>query len=79
MPIFEYKCADCGKISEFLELAVSKVERKADSRAGRSCPACGGKKLTKQFSTFAAVVKQPAVGGKCHTCPSGRTCPHSGL
>jgi putative FmdB family regulatory protein len=71
MPIFEYKCADCGKVSEFLE--------KADSKADRSCSACGGKNLTKQFSTFAAVVKQPAANSKCHTCPSGRTCPHSGL
>jgi putative FmdB family regulatory protein len=71
MPIFEYKCADCGKVSEFLE--------KADSKALRTCPACGGKNLAKQFSTFAAVVKQPATGSNCHTCPSGRTCPHSGL
>jgi putative FmdB family regulatory protein len=71
MPIFEYKCSDCGKISEFLE--------KADIKADHICPACGGKNLTKQFSTFSAVVKQPASPNKCHTCPSGRTCPHSGL
>jgi putative FmdB family regulatory protein len=71
MPIFEYKCADCGKVSEFLE--------KADTKADHSCPACGGKKLTKQFSTFSAVVKQPSAESKCHTCPSGKTCPHSGL
>jgi putative FmdB family regulatory protein len=71
MPIFEYKCSDCGKISEFLE--------KADTKADHTCPACGGKNLTKQFSTFSAVVKQPAAPNKCHTCPSGRICPHSGL
>jgi putative FmdB family regulatory protein len=71
MPIFEYKCADCGKVSEFLE--------PADSKTGHTCPACGSKKLAKQFSTFAAVVKNPAAGNKCHTCPSGKNCPHSGL
>ncbi|MGA2916426.1 MAG: zinc ribbon domain-containing protein [Sedimentisphaerales bacterium] len=70
MPIFEYKCADCGKVSEFLE--------KADLKAGHTCTACGGKNLTKQFSTFSGFVKEPAAS-KCHTCPSGRTCPHSGL
>jgi putative FmdB family regulatory protein len=70
MPIFEYKCADCGKVSEFLE--------KADSKTAHTCQACSGKNLTKQFSTFSAVVKQPSAGSKCHTCPSGGTCPHSG-
>jgi len=71
MPIFEYKCADCGKVSEFLE--------KADAKVDHICPACGSKKLTKQFSTFSGIVKQPSAASKCHTCPSGGTCPHSGL
>ncbi|MCX5634115.1 MAG: zinc ribbon domain-containing protein [Phycisphaerae bacterium] len=71
MPIFEYKCANCGKVSEFLE--------KADAKIDHICPACGGKKLTKQFSTFSGIVKQPSAASKCHTCPSGGTCPHSGL
>ncbi|MBU1259902.1 MAG: zinc ribbon domain-containing protein [Planctomycetes bacterium] len=72
MPIFEYKCADCGKVSEFLEKTIP-------SRLAHTCPACGGKNLTKQFSTFAAMVKQPAAGSNCLSCPSGRICPHSGL
>jgi putative FmdB family regulatory protein len=70
MPLFEYQCADCGKVSEFLE--------KADSKAAHTCPSCGGKKLKKQFSTFSAVIKQPSAGSNCHTCPSSGTCPHSG-
>ncbi len=71
MPIFEYKCTNCGKISEFLE--------KVDSGNAHICSFCGSKKLTKQFSTFSAVVKQSSAASKCHTCPSGRTCPHFGL
>ncbi|HBG77746.1 MAG TPA: hypothetical protein DDW84_02695 [Phycisphaerales bacterium] len=70
MPIFEYKCEKCGKISEFLE--------KADSKSEHTCSHCGGKKLAKQFSAFAAHVKNPSDGGKCHTCPSSGSCPHSG-
>jgi len=70
MPLFEYKCADCGKVSEFLE--------KADSKDAHTCPACGSKTMKKQFSTFSAVIKQPSAGSKYHTCPSGGTCPHSG-
>ena len=51
MPIFEYKCRDCDKISEFLE--------SAGSTAKRVCEHCGGGKLDKQFSTFA-----PRVNGR---------------
>ena len=71
MPIFEYKCEKCGKISEFLE--------KSDTTGTHFCQKCGGNNLKKQFSTFSAIVKQPAVASKCHSCPSGRTCPHWGL
>jgi putative FmdB family regulatory protein len=71
MPLFEYKCSDCGKVSEFLE--------KADTKTVRICAHCGGGKLSKQFSTFSARIKQSASESKCHSCPSGGTCPHSGL
>ncbi|MCE5341562.1 MAG: zinc ribbon domain-containing protein [Planctomycetaceae bacterium] len=71
MPIIEYKCEKCGKVNEFLEKSMS-------SKESHICPSCGGKKLTKQFSTFSAVVKTPSAGSKCHTCPSHGTCPHSG-
>jgi len=68
MPIFEYKCADCGWITEILE----RTSRNND----RKCGKCGGRKLKKQFSTFAPVVKQRAGGGKCDGCPEGGACPH---
>jgi len=68
MPVFEYKCSQCGKISEFLE--------RAGSNDKRACLHCGSDKLEKQFSTFAAVVKEPNKSS-CHTCPSGGSCPHA--
>ena len=70
MPIFEYKCGDCGKVSEFLE--------KQGSRKKPVCPECGGGKMAKQFSTFAAVVKEQIAGGdKCGGCEN-HSCPYSG-
>lgn len=68
MPVFEYKCSQCGKISEFLERAGSKEKK--------SCQHCGGGKLEKQFSTFVGVVKENSKSN-CHTCPSGGSCPHA--
>ncbi len=68
MPVFEYLCSDCGHISEIL----------VKNEKGHSpvCEKCGSKKLTKQFSTFSAVIKQPAAN-KCRTCPSGGNCPNA--
>ena len=61
MPIFEYKCDDCGTQFE-------KLVRRDDHVL---CPQCGESHLTTQFSTFAARANgksaEPQMGG----CPSG--------
>ena len=72
MPIFEYKCSDCGKQFETLV------------RSGTQpvCPACGGSYLAKQLSVFAPGVSGSSSGsaaqqsdsqvGACgHVCGSG--------
>jgi len=69
MPIYEYKCSECGKVSEFLETGSNKK--------GKVCTHCGSKKLTKQFSVFSAGVRQ-GDSKKCHGC-ADNTCPHAGL
>ncbi|MHC4573708.1 MAG: FmdB family zinc ribbon protein [Planctomycetota bacterium] len=69
MPIYEYKCSKCGKISEFLE--------NSSARGGRACPHCGSNRLTKRLSVFSAGVKQ-GDSKRCHGC-SDRTCPHAGF
>jgi putative FmdB family regulatory protein len=68
MPIFEYKCPSCGKMQEILV--------KSGSGKAPDCPDCG-KKMDKQFSSFAAVVKEPAKSPpQCQGCPKG--CRHMG-
>lgn len=57
MPLYEYTCADCGKTFELL------VKSASDTPA---CPHCGGVKLSKQFSTFAA---KGLKGDHFHTGP----------
>lgn len=65
MPIYEYTCAACGHTFEHLART---LKEKAPG-----CPACGARKVAKQFSTFA-----PAMGGaKKSPCASG-ACPSAG-
>jgi putative FmdB family regulatory protein len=63
MPIFEYKCPSCGKMQEILV--------KSGSGKAPDCPDCG-QKMAKQFSSFAAVVKEPSkIPPQCQGCPKG--------
>ena len=60
MPIYEYKCEDCGTPFE-------KLVRASDP-AGPACPSCGTAKVTQQLSTFAAhgaasASAAPSMGG----------------
>jgi len=63
MPIYEYVCMS-GE-SHFEELV-----RGEDSPA---CPDCGGARVEKQFSTFAAIgaSSQPSFGGGGGGCCGG--------
>ncbi len=67
MPIFEYKCLDCGKVSEFLQAANDKFD-------GR-CEQCGGSRLRKQFSVFNPGAK-PGNSKRCLGC-TDESCPHT--
>ena len=65
MPIYEYKCEDCGTKFE-------KLLRRSDEAAGLDCPSCGKKHLTQEFSTFAAHANgAPAHASGAPVCPSG--------
>ncbi len=60
MPIYEYKCGDCGTVSEFIVL-------KQDEEI--TCPLCGGAKLTKLMSAHntasSSGSSMPDFGGCC--------------
>jgi putative FmdB family regulatory protein len=70
MPIYEYRCQDCGNKFE-------KLLRRSSEADGLECPSCGQKRLQQEFSTFAAHsgTAKPANGPMC---PSGGPCPTPG-
>jgi putative FmdB family regulatory protein len=71
MPIYEYRCDDCGTKFEKL------VRRTADA-AAVECPSCGEHHLTQELSTFAAQVNGASKSSDMPSCPSGR-CSTPGL
>ena len=68
MPVYEYKCAECGVVTEFLE--------SASNRKKHECPDCGNEDMQKMMSVFAPMAKQRGAGGKCDSCPEHK-CPYS--
>ena len=53
MPLFEFRCSDCGKKTEELVLA-------GDKARTPKCPSCGSKRMARLLSTFAAQTSRPA-------------------
>lgn len=47
MPLFEYRCSECGKRTELMILA-------GDGKFDPACPACGSAKMNRLLSRFAA-------------------------
>ena len=70
MPIFEYKCDECGTKFEKL------IFRQSDE-AALNCPECGKQQLHRELSTFAAHSHAPATQAGPR-CPSGGMCPTPG-
>ena len=46
MPIYEYRCKNCGHVTAFLE--------KLGAKKRHPCEKCGSPRTAKRFSTFAA-------------------------
>jgi putative FmdB family regulatory protein len=74
MPIFEYKCNDCGAVIELLE-------KNCTNEKLEHCPVCDSDRtFTKQFSTFAAQSSGSAEMGPCGQphgiCCGGGHCGH---
>ena len=71
MPIYEYRCEDCGTRFE-------KLVRRSTDVPGIICPSCGEKHLTQELSTFAAHANGASKSADVPVCPSGR-CSNPGL
>ena len=65
MALFEYKCKECGVVSEHL------VYSDSDKVA---CPKCGSENLEKLLSGFAVSVKSGSVPTDTSNCPNGGCC-----
>ena len=62
MPIFEYRCDDCGTTFEKL------VRRQGDALV---CPSCGQEHLSRQLSTFSAHANGSPKAAEFPSCPGG--------
>ena len=72
MPIYEYRCEDCGTKFE-------KLVRRAVDAPGIECPSCGQKHLKQELSTFAAHASNGrSRSADMPSCPSGQ-CSNPGL
>ena len=66
MPIYEYRCNNCGGVSEFLEgVGQEKIEK--------ICKHCGSKKLSKIFSKSFVSTSGHLIGSQGGTTCCGRT------
>ena len=65
MPLYKYRCAKCGHITEVLE--------KFDSAGQHTCEKCGGHSMEKMMPTFSVRSGSQTSGS---SCPTG-TCPLS--
>ncbi len=62
MPIYEFRCEDCGHVMEALR-------RMGQGPEGLSCPECGSENLVQMFSSFASSGGAGSSGGS-----SGGSC-----
>jgi len=72
MPIYEYRCEDCGTKFE-------KLVRRASETAELECPSCGKSHLKQQLSTFAAHSGSASRAPEAPACPSGGRCSNPGM
>ncbi|MGB9604961.1 MAG: FmdB family zinc ribbon protein [Bryobacteraceae bacterium] len=71
MPIYEYRCRQCGERFE-------KLVRNASEPSGLSCPSCGGADLALELSVFAAHRGSSKGNDAAPMCPAGGPCPTPG-
>ena len=66
MPIFEYKCQQCGHVMEVLQ--------KSRNATRQTCAQCGGSDMKKLLSGFAVGQSKAPSAPACDSCPSPDAC-----
>ncbi len=66
MPIFEYKCQQCGHVTEVLQKSRKAVKQ--------TCAQCGGSDMKKLLSGFAVGQSKASSSPACDSCTSGPAC-----
>jgi len=66
MPIYEYKCKQCSKVSEFL---VGVTQEQSDIK----CPSCGSTDLQRILSR-SFVASGEKGSDACESCEIGNSC-----
>ena len=61
MPIYEYRCSECGEKFE-------KLVRLSTSTSEIECPKCGGRKVDKLISTFCARMSSTMATSAASAC-----------
>ena len=69
MPIYEYRCSDCGERFE-------KFVRSMSSSVEATCPRCGGMHTKKGWSTFGTGTSSGDFGGLA--APAASSCSPGG-
>lgn len=64
MPLYEYRCRECGNRFEVLQ-------RLGQGAEGLTCPKCGAQQLEKQYSTFASAGGTAQGGSAAGGCGPG--------
>ena len=63
MPIFEYKCRQCGHVMEVLQKSRQAVKQ--------TCEECGGSDMKKLLSGFAVGQSKSPSSLACDSCAAG--------
>ncbi len=64
MPIFEFRCKDCGRLFEVLF-------KSRDEKLKVTCPACNSKKSEKVLSVFSGKIEKTSMpADPCSGCSS---------
>ncbi|MGI5838268.1 MAG: FmdB family zinc ribbon protein [bacterium] len=67
MPIYEFRCRNCGEMTEILC-------KMGENGKDLVCPACGGRQMQRQLSCFNSASLPggkscpPGCGGNCGNC-----------